>query len=156
MANSLISQTRNAPIQKLQEIYNSIYPIAFKGVIGPELHKDIEALAKVRNHFAHGRQLIVEFTSKSPYLPTDYDKLEADVTRSTLHPAYERLRASGMPIPDVVTLANRHEWMDVIYSDSAIKYFLNSCAKAETKLLSANSFNGETSTVNTVPLPIFE
>lgn len=156
MANSLITQARSAPIQKLQEIYSNIYPTSFKAVVGPELHKDLEALAKVRNHFAHGRQLIVEFNSPPPYLPTDHDRLEADVTKSSLHHAYERLKAIGIQFPEVVNMANRQEWMAVIYSDQAVKYFLRSCTQAEEKLLSANAFCGEASTINTLPLPSFE
>jgi hypothetical protein len=94
--------------------------------IGPELKKDLDALASLRNYFAHGRSLQFK-------LPPDSIR-ESNLDSNNLKQPVERLHAAGIIKKMGFTSRDYTEILAQLYSDDAVLYFHNCSDQIQTAL----------------------
>src|SRR5574341_571955 len=78
----------SAPLRKLIELFGRVFPQALKDVVGADLYDDLIALADLRNLFAHGRDLVMEF--EDPFGG------QGSLERNQLRIPAERLHRAGI------------------------------------------------------------
>jgi hypothetical protein len=134
------SECENAPLGKLTELYNKVFSRKISEIIEKDLSDDLNALVSLRNLFAHGRDLFIDFD----------DSLEkGNLDTSPLKKPAERLHLAG--IIEISNLkSNLVEFHSAFYSDKALLYFYNSVQRIEKKLLSSMDFLPEK-----VSIPIY-
>lgn len=115
-----------AALESLIELFQDIFAIKLKDVLGDELHKDLKALSSLRNVFAHGRDLQYRFDQ------TVDNRLILEET--PLQPPAHRLLAAGILKNLNFNRHTYHELQTALYSDSAMLYFLNAAQEIESKL----------------------
>ncbi len=121
------SETKNAPLNKLMEQYNKIFQQSLKDVIEKDLYDDLLALASLRNLFAHGRDLFIEFTGS-------WDNAQGTLDKNPLQKAAIRLYHAGIISDLNITMQNYIDFTDIFYNDDALLYFYQSAQKVEDKL----------------------
>lgn len=146
MADSLSDQTHNAPLRKLKETYNVLFSPPLTEVISKELNEDFEALGDLRNLFAHGRDLFLDFEGE---FPEGHATLDSNpIQRPAL-----RLKCAEI-IKDVkITQWNRNEFQSAFYRDEALMYFYNAVEQIEEKVRANLTFLPEKAFPVINPLP---
>jgi len=146
MADSLSDQSHNAPLQKLKETYNVLFSPPLTEVIGKELNEDLEALGALRNLFAHGRDLFLNFEGQFPqaYATLDSNPIEL--------PA-KRLKHAGIMKDLKITGSNHDEFHSAFYRDEALMYFYEAIEQIEEKVRANLTFLPEKAFPVINPLP---
>lgn len=134
MANSMLREVESAPLSKLLQLYNEIFPDNIGSVIGNEHKKDLDALACLRNLFAHGRDLFIEFEEKFP------DDLKGTLDGNPLKYPAQRLHSAGIIKNFDITTKNHHLFTSLFFSDEAMLYFYKIIREVESKLKLENTF----------------
>ena len=136
IASSLEDSIENAPLSKLIKVYNDVFPETLSSVVGKELKKDLDALAKLRNIFAHGRDIFIEFENEDP------SNLKGTLDDNPLQYPAQRLQAAGIIscTTSETTLQNHHEFTSVFFCDEAILHFYNIVREIESLLKECFSF----------------
>lgn len=76
LSNSLMEEVEKAPISRLRDLYRQLHGKGLSEILGKDLNEDIEALTAMRNIFAHGRDVIMDFNGDS--LSSDVSKFSWD------------------------------------------------------------------------------
>ena len=141
----LADETHNAPLNKLTESYNVVFASPLREVVGKDLHEDLLALTSLRNLFAHGRELFLEFDD--PMIG------QASLDANPIQKPALRLHAAGI-IGDLnITGENHDQFHATFYSDAAILYFYHAVEKIEDRLLASMTFMPETNMFQVTKLP---
>jgi hypothetical protein len=140
--------TESAPLSKLIELHNKvIFQKSLRDIIGPELWNDLDALASLRNLFAHGREIFVEFDA---WLVEGKISLNGN----PLQKPAKRLYHAGI-IGDLndITGQNCDDFHALFYSDEALLYFYQAVQQIEDSLASSIEFPPEKTRRFFIPLP---
>ncbi|QFS52873.1 hypothetical protein [Nostoc sphaeroides] len=146
------NETENAPLGKLIDLHNKIFNKKLSELIGKELYEDLNAVASLRNLFAHGRNLFVEFKFDAPL--TDG---EVTLDYNPLKKAFDRLlRAGIINNPSNFNLQNYGDFLVSFYNDDAFLYFYRAIQEVEEKLDNSIEFPPERAKRFFVRLPDLE
>jgi hypothetical protein len=124
--------TENAPLSKLIDLYSKVFSQSLKEVVGKELHEDLTALASLRNLFAHGRDLFIEFDA--PFAE------KATLDKNPLQKPAQRLHQVGIIKDFNITGQNYDEFQTLFFSDEALLYFYQAVQKIEESLMNSIGF----------------
>jgi hypothetical protein len=144
------SDTDNAPLGKLIELYNKVFQQTLKDVIGKDLYEDLDALASLRNLFAHGRDLFIEFTGSWN------DDVKGTLDKNPLQKPAQRLHRAGIVKDFDITMQNYIDFHTYFYNDDALMYFYNSVKKIEERLATFVDFPPEVMSRHFMRLPDLE
>ncbi|MFE1746048.1 hypothetical protein [Coleofasciculus sp. H7-2] len=133
------NDTENAPINKLVELYSKVFSQSLKEITGKDLYDDLNALASLRNLFAHGRDLFIEFDD--PFAN------KATLDKNPLQKPAQRLYQAGIIKDFKITGRNYHEFQALFYSDDILLYFYRSVQKIENILIESIAFIPEKSMI---------
>jgi len=134
-----------APFEQLRKLYSKTFVRSLADAIGSELAQDINALFRLRNVFAHSRQLYVDVEG----FPDQTMTLEGN---PLLFPA-QRLQRAGIIKSLAITPQNYLEFQEHFYSDQALMYFYDRLIEAEQRVTSQVDFLPETGVLHIVELP---
>lgn len=133
-----------APLDNLSELFQDLFGVKMPDLL-KDLHPDLKALAALRNVFAHGRDLWMEFDqSDANLLVLDQNPLKL--------PA-ERLYAAGILKSLRVDAKTHHEFRVAFYSDAALLHFLAQARRIEGVLKALLVYPPETEMPLMVSLP---
>lgn len=147
LLDSYVTKVKKSQLSKLREQFSEVFGVKLKNIIGPELHQDLDALGDLRNEFAHGRRIFVEFEG----FPEGDGTLEGN---PLLRPA-KRLIHAGI-LKSIRFPGNKHPQITAtFYSDDAILYFRRKVVEIEALIKEHLDFPPEHSlALQTVsPLP---
>lgn len=133
----LEEEAETAPLQRLIEIFGRIFPEGLRDVLGADLFEDLDAVAKIRNVFAHGRDLVMEFEG------TDEAPMKGTLDRNALKKPAVRLYTAGIIKSFEIDGLNYCDFHAHFYSDEAMMYFYRAIESIETKLESFSPFPPE-------------
>lgn len=134
IANSLKNETESASLSRLIELHGRTFPQKLKDIVGAELSADLDALASLRNLFAHGRNLIMDF---------DVDEnldFKGTLDGNALMKPAQRLLKTGIIKNFDINGQNHHEFHAIFYGDEAMLYFYKAVLSIEEQLISSNTF----------------
>lgn len=134
MASRMKNKVETAPLSKLLQLYNEVFPAALSSVVGQELSKDLDALAKLRNIFAHGRDIFIEFEGE------DLMNLKGTLDDNPLKYPAQRLQAAGIITSFNITGQNHHEFISIFFGDKAMLHFYGIIREVESALKENSSF----------------
>ena len=136
---------KNAPIVRLMEMYDSIFPLPLKVIIGEELKRDLTAVTSMRNVFAHGRRISIDFEG-----PMGNGKAHLD--SATLKEAAKRLqKANLLSKEEPISTQTYYRWERSIFSDKALLYFYNRILQIDGKLKDCSSSRREGEKISRLP-----
>ncbi|MEW8266493.1 MAG: hypothetical protein AB2731_10150 [Candidatus Thiodiazotropha sp.] len=147
IASSTLNEVENAPLSKLVQLYNKVFPENINLVIGSESKKDLDALAVLRNIFAHGRDIFVEFEGEDPA------EFKGILDGNPLKNPAQRLQAAGIITNFDITGQNHDSFTSIFFSDEAMLYFYNVVREVESKLKLNNQFVPENMMYHIQELP---
>lgn len=133
-----------APLENLSELFQDLFGVKMPDLL-KDLHPDLKALAALRNVFAHGRDLWMEFEQ------SDENLLILD--QNPLKLPAERLYAAGVLKSLRVDARTHNEFRAAFYSDAALLYFLAQARSIETALKAVLVLPPETEMPIMVSLP---
>ncbi|MEI6847774.1 MAG: hypothetical protein WCK32_07030 [Chlorobiaceae bacterium] len=120
-------KAETATLEKIKSVFSQIFDIDLKNTLG-DLNSDLEALAKLRNIFAHGNDLWLQFEqTEENRMSLDKNPLQLPAQRLLTAGILKNLRFDGR---------NNHEFMTIFYHDDAMLYFLDKSQKIELTLKS--------------------
>lgn len=134
IANSLKNETDSAPLSKLFALHDRTFPQKLKDIVGAELWADLDALASLRNLFAHGRDLIMDF---------DVDEnfgFKGILDGNALMKPAQRLLKAGIIKNLDINGQNHHEFHGIFYGDAAMVYFYHAVQSIEERLRASTVF----------------
>jgi hypothetical protein len=145
VVDSIAEESHTAPLGKLIELHNTLFSPPLRGVLGKELHEDVLALASLRNLFAHGRELFLEFDD--PFAG------RATLDANPIQPPALRLHRAGIIKDLKITGQNHDEFHSTFYGDGALLYFYTAVQQVEQKLIESVAFLPEKQLWTVDPLP---
>lgn len=116
------------------EIFAWVFPEKLRDVIGSELHEDMIALSDLRNIFAHGRQIFMDFYGEG------FLDLLGSLDGNPLKKPANRLFKVGIIKSLEITGQNHNDFYAVFYSDDAMLYFYRAVNSIEEKLEANSTF----------------
>ena len=146
LIGELERETLTAPLGKLIQLYNRCFDNSLKTVVGNDLYADLDAIASLRNLFAHGRNL---------YFDSDGINLADPITLDSnpIQKPALRLHAMGI-IGDLdFTHQNIEELRAAIYADDAILHFYNATRSIEQAVVDSIAFPPEKDSMFVRSLP---
>ena len=143
----LEADVESAPLSKLIELFGRVFPESLRVILGPELFDDMDSLATLRNIFAHGRNLTMEFEGE------DWSSLKGTLDGNALKKPAERLYRAGVIKGFDINGANYNDFHASFYCDDAMLYFYKAAQSIETQLESFTPFPPERSWVVQTKLP---
>ena len=132
--DSLQSETESSSLSRLIELHGRIFPQKLNGIVGAELSADLDALASLRNLFAHGRNLNMEFDVN------DDSFFKGTLDGNAIMKPAQRLLKAGIIKNLEINGHNHHEFHAIFYGDNAMLYFYNAVLEIEEQLISSNTF----------------
>ena len=147
LVSSLSDETHLAPLIRLTERYNLFFQRPLRDVIGQDLHEDLLAIGALRNLFAHGRDLFLEFPDDEGYATLESNPLQKPAVR---------LQKAGILTTLKVTGMNRPEFNATFYSDEALLYFYRAVERIQEQLTLSIDFLPEASGFPFSQLPKLE
>lgn len=132
LTSSTIGDCETAPLRKLVDIHRSVFPQKLSEIIGKELNRDLDALAALRNLFAHGRDLFMDFD--------DHEIRKGTPDGNPLKLPAQVLCAAGIIDSSNITGQNWQDFHDTFYSDKALLYFHTSVKNIEQRLREFHPF----------------
>lgn len=124
----LKSDVLKAPLTKLTQLYAMIFPETLAKVVGVELNNDINALASLRNLYAHGRDVYMDFESN------DELNFSGVLNKNPLQIPLQRLFDAGVIENINITGSNYIEYTNAFFQDDAMIYFYKKVQAAEKKI----------------------
>ena len=149
LINDLERETLTAPLGKLTQLYNRCFDNSLKTVVGDEPYADLDAIASLRNLFAHGRNLYFDSSGNSLADSITFD------SNPIQKPAL-RLHAAGIIADMNFTHQNVEELRSAIYGDDAILHFYNATKLIEQAIVDSIEFAPEKDSLFIPPLPEIE
>jgi len=147
MAAALEAEVDTAPLSRLSQLYERVFPKSISDVLGPGLEADVKALGALRNLFAHGRDLTMEFA------PASDTVFEGTLDRNALKSAAQRLHQAGV-IPDFnITGLNYDDFFGRFFGDAALRHFHAVVQEADSRLRGACDFAPERAVAHIQSLP---
>lgn len=146
------AEVESAPLSRLMEVYRSTFQRKLAEVVGQDLAGDIEALSALRNIFAHGRDLYLEFdrhVSNSAFTEN------VTLDKNPLQKPINRLQTAGiinMRVSDITGM-NWGDFLAVLYCDEALLYFYRAVKESENKLRQSADNPFESAGLYIIPLP---
>lgn len=126
LLDSIESELDNAPLQNLIKLHNRVFAATIRDRIGSDLSNDLNALADLRNIFAHGRAW---------RLNIDFQDGCGTPESTPIHSPAQRLHAAGI-LTELQFDGKTHiDFTNTFYSDDALLYFYNKVLEIEDKLL---------------------
>jgi len=148
---SLEKDIEKASLDKLIEIHNKIFKRKLSELISRKLYEDLKALPSLRNSFAHGRDLFLEFKLDA------FSTEKLDFDSNPLKPAFDRLvRANIAENISSFNFENYNDLIALFYSDNACLYFYNAIQEIEKELNNSIEFPPEKRRRFSVALPNLE
>ncbi len=147
IVDSIADQSHTAPLTKLVELHNVLFSPPLRDVIGKDLHEDLLALASLRNIFAHGRELFLEFDNSFGESAT------ATLDTNPIQRPALRLHRAGIIKDLQITGLNHDEFHSAFHSDGALLYFYTVVRQIEQKLIQNVTFLPEQQMWTVDPLP---
>ncbi|RRS02486.1 hypothetical protein EIP75_20675 [Aquabacterium soli] len=133
-----------APLQNLIELFQDIFCIKLSNTLG-ELNSDLNALANLRNIFAHGRNLWLSFEqNEENCISLDQNPLQLPAQRLFAAKILPSLRLDP---------SNYTNLQKAFYSDEGMLYFLNKAREIEGILKNTLSFPPEQDMPILISLP---
>lgn len=147
--STLSDDTESAPLARLIDLHSRVFPQPLSDIVGSDLHQDLNALASLRNLFAHGRDLFMKFDMKFD------DPLagKATLDKNPLQLPAQRLQAAKIIKDFNITGQNYHDFQAVFFGDEALLYFYRAVQDIEKKLRAFCTFLPETMRVTFPTLP---
>ena len=134
IAHQMKKEAESAPLSKLLKLYNEVFPEKLASVIGDELYKDVDALATLRNIFAHGRELVLEFEGE------DLMNLRGVLEGNPLEKVAARL-VQARVIPSTEFHGSDHiEFLGRFFSDGAMLYFYQVVKSVESRIEASTTY----------------
>ena len=130
LIQSVTREAQVAPLTKLIEMISKVFPGNLKDAIGASTYDDLQALASLRNLFAHSRDIILEFEFQTNSI-SDWGALEKPI----------KAMKTAKLVPD--RAFNGHNWnelVDIIYSDEALRYFHSAAQEVELALYKLSAY----------------
>lgn len=137
-------KAEKAPLEPLSEYFQDLFGVKLPSLLG-ELHSDLKALASLRNVFAHGRSLWLEFEQSERNLVV--------LEQNPLQLPAQRLYAAGILKSLQIDGDDHHEFRTAFYSDPALLYFLDRAKRIETLFKGQLTFEPERDMPLMVSLP---
>ena len=133
-----------ASLESLSQMFQELFDVKLKELMG-DLNPDLQALAKLRNVFAHGRGLWLQYEN------TDDNLLVLD--QNPLQQPAQRLLGAG--ILKTLRVSGREEqaFRAAFYGDAALLYFLEKARAIEERLQTVLVFPPEREVPLMVRLP---
>lgn len=125
-----------ASFEQLRSLYSSLFDRSLADAIGSELDQDIKALFRLRNMFAHSRQLYVDVEG----FPGHSMTLEGN---PFFFPA-QRLQRAGIIKSLTITPQNYRKFQEQFYSDQTLMFFYDRVIETEHRVRTQVSFLPET------------
>jgi hypothetical protein len=141
------AQAGTAPLGKLTELYGRVFGRPLSALLGPELDQEIKALASLRNVFAHGRDLVMEFDGEPN---TQY---QGTLDGNVLKHAAQRLLQAGVLSDLNITGLNYDDFFARFFGDAAMLHFHRAVRSAEDVIRGAGGFAPEKTCLHLQPLP---
>ena len=142
------NESRNAPLAKLIQRYNMMFSLPIREVVGKDLYEDLQALAALRNLFAHGREFFLEF--EDPF------EAHASLDANPVQQATLRLHQAGIINNLKITGQNHPEFKSAFYSDDALLYFYRAVQQIHKILCGSVTFEPEAQLYRVPELPVLE
>lgn len=124
--------TENAPLSKLIDLYSKVFSQSLKEVVERELYEDLTALASLRNLFAHGRDLFIEFDA--------HFEGKATLDKNPLQKPAQRLHQVGIIRDFNITDQNYNDFQTLFFSNEALLHFYQAVQKIEESLMNSITF----------------
>lgn len=128
------SEVDSAPLSRLTDLHVRVFGRSIASVLGPEMSADINALATLRNLFAHGRDLFMEFEGESH---TEY---QGTLDGNALKFSAQRLHQAGVIDGFNITGLNYDDFFGKFFSDAALLHFHRVVREAEVVLRRSTEF----------------
>jgi hypothetical protein len=125
-----------------------IFSPSLRDVVGNDLHEDLLALGTLRNLFAHGRDLFLEFE--------DVFTGHASLDNNPIQASALRLHRVGVIKDLKITDQNYDKFQSAFYSDDALLYFYRAAEQIEDKLSKSVTFLPEKEMWSIPKLPALE
>jgi len=142
LLSSISDEAQSAPMAKLIELHGRIFPQKLSDILGPDLHQDLLALNSLRNLFAHGRDMFMEFDD--PFVG------KGTLAGNPLQLPAQRLLAAKIIKCLNITGQNHNEFQAQFFDDDALLYFYNAVQEIEKRLDASRTFLPE-SVVPSIP-----
>ena len=124
--SAVSNEAENAPIAKLTEIYGRVFPIKLSDTIGKDLKADLDSLAGLRNLFAHGRDIFMEFDGPMMERGT--------LDGNPLKQPAQRLHEVGLIKSFEIDGRNHNDFHAIFYSDEVLLHFHNAVSLIDEKM----------------------
>ena len=131
LLSATASDAENAPVARLIEIYSRVFPVKLSEFIGKDLKADLEALAGLRNLFAHGRDVFMEFDG--PMLE------KGTLDGNPLKQPAQRLYEVGLIKNFEINGRNHNDFHAIFYSDAVLLHFYNAVSLIDEKIRNDSS-----------------
>jgi len=148
MADKLHDEVASSSLSKLIEIFGRIFPDSLRDILGGALYDELDAIAALRNVFAHGRDLTIEFES-GPEFSSFRGVLDGNPLRK---PAL-RLHQAGIITDFEIDGVNYSDFLAAFYSDEAMRHFYTAVENIEERLQKFSTFEPERMCSSRSPLP---
>ncbi len=147
LANGIAAEAESAPLSKLAELYAKAFGRPLNSVLSTELSQDLKALAALRNVFAHGRDLVMEFRHDPN------DRLQGTLEENPLQFVVQRLQSVGVMKKVEINGANYDSIWSGFFSDNSLLHFYNAVRSIEISVRAASDFTPEQGFYMSPPLP---
>lgn len=137
IAQRLEADVESAPLSKLIELFGRVFPESLRDILGSELFEDMNSLAVLRNIFAHGRNLTMDFEGE------DWSSFKGTLDGNALKKPAERLYHAGIITSFDINGENYNDFHASFYSDDAMLYFYKAVQSIEARLESFSPFPPE-------------
>lgn len=124
--NGFEIRVEHAPLKPLISLFQEAFALKLSKLLGKDLFAELDALADLRNIFAHGRQLSLDFEyTDENYLNLEGNPLENPAKRLVMAGILSHLKFDG---------TNHQEFQRAFFSDAAMLHFFRKAGEIETKL----------------------
>lgn len=147
--NDFDDKVDSLPLSRLLGIYALFFERPLRSILDAQLNRDLEAIADLRNLFAHGRNISSEFSGPGPFG-------EELMTSSSFQKPAERLIEVGILKSLAIKSKNHLEYEQVFYSDAVLLHFYDAAKKIEQTVNSTADFPPEEILGYYPPLPDLE
>ncbi|WP_156924402.1 hypothetical protein [Derxia gummosa] len=141
LTEAIRREAQTAPLRKLIELIPKVFPCKLKDVIGDSSVADLEALAALRNLFAHSRDFVVEFELSSSAI-SDLGPLEKPI---------KVLKSANLVSNEPFGGRNWNELVDAIHSDEALRYFYKAAQRIELEIYKLGTYGPSNFNIRRLP-----
>lgn len=147
IAEKLIDEVEVAPLGKLIELHNKVFPEKLSAILGKDISMDLDCLLTLRNIFAHGRSIVMEIERTEEYIrPAGFE-------RNPLQNIIKRLITLKLITAGEITGQNYTDYLFAMYNDNVMLHFYSSVEKMENLLFGKIELEPEKWCYFVKPLP---